>query len=445
MVEKGRHPEIEDVYEWLDVVGANYDQQQKFASLPQFPSYELLEESSESLSLYNHLVSKEKIKPGTRTNLSQIETIYPWLLQKEGVIENLSEYSKSNQIRSEEMEKAALYGTKLHQADVLFSLVTQISNGRQSMPIEQFLPTERNEQLLSQLRSAVYNVGYGNIKNIEDLEHRLLKAWTNYHLLSEPENIAAKKSGIVFNLPLENFGMHDPRKTRDTWVNKELGEIGARLAKAHAREFYNEESALWCFHPDGLTQKEVMISLNFRTCKLSFNIRIDSITRMWDSNRKKVQAQTVNLKTGVKRELQGIEAEIKKRQNQIELIAAESFVNKYMRGDVDKRIKSLTPAEKGSFYMGVNSDSSGLEKRFNLAGNLWFNQGSGEFELESFSMTPEERKEFFTWLVWYGNLINLYKQDVKKVVARKPAWNLKNVQSNSERFIIPELQPEGYV
>jgi hypothetical protein len=325
-------------------------------------------------------------------------------------------------------QKAALYGTKLHQADVLFSLIAQLSHGRQKIPIEELLPTENNQQLLKDYQSAAYRVSHGNVVDGDDLLNRFMNAWTSYHLLTEPDIVDVNSSGKAFARPLPGFGLPEPEEIRQTWTSDELHDLGVKLARAYVSEYCHEDPLAWTFRSDSLSQKEVLVALNFSGPNLQFIIRLDDVTRLWNNRNKHVEAQTLNLKTGQRRELQGLEAEIQKRQKQIELIAGERFVNQFMKGNRAGKIISLKPQEKGIFFMKVNNDSRLLERRLNLAGNLWFNQQNGQFELERLTMTPDEREEFFTWINWYGAMINYYKAEIKKLSKRKPRWDLKTIR-----------------
>lgn len=401
-----------------------YDQQGAFAALPTFDARELLKKTQETLHQYRVLISREHREPGTRTNISQIETIYPWLLQQEGLIDGLEQ----RKWKGDAGDRAALYGSKLHEADVVFSLVIQRGFGRPGLPVEQIVPTEKNKAKLKLYDGVTRYLQPGRIRDQHDLETRLLLAWSNYHMLSEPEGVQMTKQDNIYSLPLPQMGLPDPEEKRELWRSEEMLEIGSRMAQAVAQQCFSEYPLTWEFRHDTLSQREIMVSLNFSAARLSINQKLDSVTRLWNAGSKFVEAQSVNLKTGSQRAHEGLEAEIHRRQKQLEQIGTEHFLSKYMRGGKNKKIQSLEPlVGGGAFHAKINHNNTRISRRTNFVGNRWFNQGTGEFELEAFNMTPEEREEFFTWLVWYGDLVNHYKPQIKKLVAQKISWDLRAV------------------
>jgi len=392
-----------DIDQWFKDRKLQRSLQGQVLPRPSFSAKELLKLTNKDLIRYNRLVSAEKIKPGTRTNISSIEIILPWLYSKYGLVENLKE---KNNIGN--TEKASIVGTKLHNADVLFSLVLQ---GIRGSEISKYLPTTSKKEVEYFIK-ATDSIAADKFGGKDDLQERLNLAWENYH--GNKDTFAEMPQSA-----LPGFGAPDFLERKEIFFSDEVKEIGLKLAKAWADEYCCVDPITWEFHPDVFSQREIMVSLSFQDSKLTFNGRIDGVTRLLrDKKKKAVQAQIIDLKTGKYSEKDGIAQEVLLRQQQVMYIMAERFTGRYLKG-----FNSVSPP-KGIFQMAVRGGGKVYSERLNKAGYRWFDKESGEMTLKEFTMSEPERNEFFDWMIVYGNLINLNKEEVRKLVKRRPVWDL---------------------
>lgn len=389
-----------------------YPRQVRFSPIPAFSAHELFEKTAEKMAFFNEIVNahEEEIPKATRTNVSQMEVIYPWLLYKSGQIGDIKERANDP---GEYEQKAAIFGEKLHMADILFSIIEQDIRGVGA--ISQMMPTA-SEELVAKLDEATALVKRGKVVSPEDLETRHNHAWTNFHM-GRRDLLDAH-----YNYNLPGFGMVDEGLRREILYSDELGDVGAMLAKARAKEYFNEEPMTWEFRTDVLTQREVLVSIKFTAPNLQFNVRFDSVTRILvDKKRGKVKAQSVDLKTGKRRtqnEFWNLADEINLRQVQVSQVMGEAFTARFLRG-----YKSLETKE-GIFPMRANHAAKNRSKRLDKVGFRWFDKKTGEMEFEELKMTEGEREDFNQWFTWYGNMVNLHKEEIKRLIKRKPRFDL---------------------
>jgi len=397
----------QDIEEWFAERKKGNVFQNEFRERPAFVVQELFETSRADLQIYQRLVEQGKIKPGTRTNISEIEIIYPWLLEKYGKINKLVEKVRSG----ENSQKASLFGDKLHRADTLFSIVTQ---GYMGQSIWEVLPTAKKNEI-ERYDEATCRLSYGKIKSKEDMAERLGLAWTAYHLDPEVYKVSSQEV-------LPGFGVQSNHEKKDIFYSKEIHAMGAKLAESWIEEYFSDDPLTWEFRKDAFSQREITISLRFSVSALTFNGRLDGVTRLLrDKKKRKMSAQIIDLKTGNKTKKTGIEAEILKRQQQVMQIMAERFTGKFLKG-----FNSLKPNKPGIFTMSVVNSGRVFDERLNLAGYRRLDKETGKMTLEPFLMTEEDRKEFDSWIIWYGNMVNLHKEEIKKLKKRKPDWDLEN-------------------
>jgi len=395
-----------DIDEWLENRRKYKPTQRAFFALPKFavsPLQDAADQNREVIRYRETLVSGERV-PGTATSISDLEIIYPFLLHLLNRLENLQETHSNN---SPETGKASIFGEKLHHADTLFSIVTSgVRNGR----ISRLLPTTK-EDILNALGNATSRIPTRAPRSQDELTTWLLSAWTNFHTLYRSHEPRA------YTLP--GFGVKSNGSELDIFLSEELGRAGAQLAYAWATQYFSDDPLTWEFEQGIINQREVLVVASLPSCNLQIKARLDSVTRKRRDKKQKVSAQIIDLKTGrAGRKTSGIEQEILRRQMQISHILAEHFTGKYLTG-----MHSLTPPERGAFPLIVNSrtKSSG---RLNLAAYRRFDWQTGRLTLEPLTMSRDERNEFFDWLDWYGEMINAHKEEIKKLLRRRPRWDL---------------------
>lgn len=378
--------------------------QGKFMILPNFAVKRLLEGTRDKLALVQEIIHKEGPPKGFRTNISQIETIYPWLLQKEGFLEGpLPQWQKSYEIN-----KPALEGTALHDADALFSVVT---HGVEGPGVRYFLPNQKQAQV-DRVRKTVSQVKLNDFSREDIVRDTLIRAWDNYKFQELPETNE--------NIPLPGFGVVDSREEYQYMQSSSVDARIAQLASAWAREIAgNRRPMSWEFQRGSLTQREVLIVLNLEGPNLQFVGKLDSISRRKPGG--KVSSQVLDLKTGKSDYSSALEQEVRRRQGQMMLIMAERFTARYL-----VEFKNLEPRSE-AFFVSTYHDSMAYEDRVHLAGFRYLDKNTGEMKLERISMTEEERKDFAKWLSWYGSMIHLHREELRALLRKRPNYKLPDV------------------
>lgn len=141
-----------------------------FATLPVFSAMELIEATRPALLVYENSVNPERYIPATRTTISQLETIYPWILEKEGLLDRFLPVNEAGN----GLNKDLIIGEKLHSADLLFSLVIQGVRGAEEL--RKVLPT-LSQQEIEKYDTAVDDIGADKLGGEADIVDRMLHAW----------------------------------------------------------------------------------------------------------------------------------------------------------------------------------------------------------------------------------------------------------------------------
>lgn len=384
------------------------ERQVAFATLPVFSAMELIEATKPVLLVCENNVNPEKYIPATRTTISQLETIYPWILEKEGLLDRPLPVNEAGN----GLNKDLIIGEKLHSADLLFSLIVQGVRGADEL--RKVLPT-LSQQEIEKYDMAVNDIGADKLGGEADIVDRMLHAWGKYHRLKD-------NSFYATNLTLAGFGVPDPKEVEEIYYGDEVDKLGMGLAKAWAREAVKNKPMSWEFVQGAFSQREVQIGVKFIVPNLQFIGRLDSITRLLRGNKKElVKSQIVDFKTGRNsRDYTGLEGEIKKRQEQVMQVMVERFTGKFLKG-------FNLEAERKIFAFTTHHESRASVKRLDKAGYRWFDKQTGMMEFKEFRMTDEERKDFNLWLIWYGQAVGKHKEEIHKILRRKIRYDLRGL------------------
>ena len=394
--------------------------QEEFIRLPNFEAIALVENTRDLLAESQRIISMQEKPTGFQTTLTDMEVIYPWILHKTGLIDKLpSEMKVESSFR-----KSVVFGTQLHEADVLFNVLVLGLSGES---IRFFLPNYRKPEV-ERMIAATEGLFIPDSAGPEEIEDILARAWFNYR--------SQATSPVPKNIPLAGFGLPGPEEENEFLKDPEIDRSALLLAKNWAREAVQERPMSWEFRKDVLTQREVLVVYKFIGPLLQFVARLDCISREVDGRSEKgkkikgkVRAQVSDLKTGKPRKYQRLEAEVNRRQGQAMYVLAERFTAKYLT-----HYKNLVP-RKEAFYGRGYHDSSVFRGRLSGAFFRHFNRESGEMFLEQIIMTEEERKEFNLWFSWYGAMIHRFRDEVAKIKRQMPRYNLSVIEPPDPKLI----------
>lgn len=380
--------------------------QYTFDILPVHDSLKALYGRTDKLIFSKQEVGEREDSSGISTNISQIEMIYPWLLQREGFVNGTMPEWKT----TSEINEPSLIGTALHEADALFSVV---ASGLRGYEVGTYLPNYKTKELAR----VAHSVGDGSEADWQDInamQASFIEVWMRYKNYNMP--VAPKK------LMLPGFGPENSGANPDYLKVPNLDIYVERLAKAWALALVgqnDEMKGVWEFEPGRITQREVMIALHLADPKLTFNAKLDSVTRREPGAR--VVSQVVDLKTGTHEFTGELEQEIRLRQAQMMLVMAERFTSYYL---VD--LKQLEPRDYG-YYLKTQHDSLAYEDRVNLAAFRLFDKETGDMRIDPVVMDDAQREGFIRWLTWYGRMIHKYKNEIRALKKKPTSYILREI------------------
>lgn len=215
--------------------------QERWILQPTFAAKTLGEETKSIFKEGQEQLFKRTHIPGFQTTITQIEAIYPWLLEKTEVLDKLlreKEYF-------DEADTSTTIGDALHRADILFNLITARVPGRMVVgALPNYKPAEiaRYQEVLEEVELP-FDAGR------EELEEVLIKAWERFH-------------GLQGFLPLGQLPLTtglrfiDPTTKEEVFYGEKVREMGILLAKAWAHQATQAEPISWEFRPDAVTQRE---------------------------------------------------------------------------------------------------------------------------------------------------------------------------------------------
>ena len=384
--------------------------QSRFGIVENFNELRIAEGKPDKLVVRKEKIQKE-IVPKFATNISSIESIYPWLLVKEGQIDGpLPQW----EIRGG-LNKPALEGTLLHQVDAMFSVV---NHGIPPSQVREYLPNE-NQEVVDRIARSVGGTNIGGSQNPEEIRANLMQAWDKYK--NQPSSYSNE------NFTLQGFGVTSSNESKMYMYSNALDSSVSKLADAWTRELVKPERnrMTWEFREGTITQREVLVYLNIEGPDLQFRTKIDSISRR-EGYGGRVTSQAIDLKTGNIDYNSRLEQEVHLRQSQMMSMTAERFTSDYLVA-----FESLKSQDR-PYMVSTMHDSTAYEGRVHLAAYRNFDKSTGDFILEPVRESETGRKDFHEWLSWYGVKIHEYRPEVSEIRRTRPNYKLSavNVRAN---------------
>ena len=272
--------------------------------LPAFESLQLLEGRRSVMREAEMPVSPERRKR-FKINVSDLEKIIPYVAYYEGLIDEL----QPMQIGPRN-EEALIYGKLLHQADILFNLVSQGHTGK---AVQFGLPTYTSQEL-EPFQRATDGIVLDDDAQMVDILEANLSAWERF--FNPPET--------SHNLTLDGFGVSDERKVSVVRVSKEAYELGRRFALFWAKQVSDKRNRMWEFRRNYLTEREVGLTAIPQDINLIISTNFDFISRVSPSS-DTVTTHIGDLKTGRIWDKDDLYGEILKIQAQLMLLLAEKY------------------------------------------------------------------------------------------------------------------------
>lgn len=379
------------------------ERQTNFEELPVFNSLELLE-GAKSVISYGE-VSVEKRESGMRTNVSNIEVLLPFFLDKMGLIKGHLE-GKSGFLKD---PSSAIMGSHLHNVDALLSLV---ANGSTGTLIKSVFPTYTPKECLP----FEYATDKINPYDSGDLHGSMVDAVAKYDDIYLKSKMA--ESG---QRPLFPGVKTDSIKEIEVLTDFQTKTAEMLLIDSWASEFMKSDPLTWEYRNDVLLQREVDIVLNMTNEGLQFTGRLDSIVRL-DTTDKLVVSQITDFKTGKARVKTDLEKEIDLRQILMMRLMAEWFTARFLVGR-----KSLN-TETSAFIFKKNIGNRAAERRLDQFAYRRFDKDTGTMSLEVAQINDVSRAEMERWLTWYGAMTHMYKREVRALVRNKTQFDIRNLE-----------------
>lgn len=409
-------------YTWEQLV-ADHERdvsfQDKYLLIPTFDAKVLVEETLPILRKGQEVLQSEKLpRTGIRTNISQIEIVYPFLLQKAGLLkDDLPTWAVTGEVQEER-----IIGEELHKADAIFSIVVQGIKDPRLM--QSYLP-EYSDEEIDRISYAVSDVSISPNASQQQIYDALFIAWGRYR------NIITKKEDLA--IPLPGMGFVDPLAEERFRKSLEIDKRVDVLIEAWTKELTRLKPATWEFEIHGkedeeevVNQREIMAIVKFVGPNLQFVSRLDSVARKRKKS-EKVKSQHVDFKTGNNAASSTLDAEVKKRQSQVMRNITERFTSKYMTN-----FRSLVPRDK-AFVMRARHDSKAFD-RVDICAYRYLDRDKKEFRVETVEFGEEERADYELWLSWYGSMMHYFRSDVKKLIRQNPGYKLPQISISEERL-----------
>ncbi len=339
-------------------------------------------------------LTDEELRPGKKVAISSLETVYPFVLYKLGLVSGLPETG----ILSAETEEAGIIGKKLHEADILFGLVVAGRHGSEIARVAPGLPPSEHEWYAR----AVQEIRLPRVLKYELVLGCLETAWERY----QRRDIALKPA----TRPLfADQGIADWFKQEEYYTSPEADAAGRKLAAAWARKVSGVEmTTSWEFMPGTAIHRELVQVANL-SCGLQLVSRFDSVAKthqQLDRREAVIRVQVHDLKTGRIGGRDTLQREIYRRQTQMQQLLTEIYAlglnnrNKFI-GSNGIHITNVDPWQINAPYLGEFAYRE-------------FSQQAGGMRLAPAQMTPEERIDFVHWLAWYGRAMHIFRPELPR-------------------------------
>lgn len=343
----------------------------------------------------DYLPITEKRTPRVATSISKIETWLPYILYRQG--ENNDYLSPET---NPSLEQASIIGQELHQADVLFNLVIQGNIGQR---VAWGLPTASQADIDLYGQATQDTFFEANTKP-EWLINHLIIAWEKFLSLRQQQ-----EKTKIGSLPMfTNTNLPDPGDKSLTFQilqSQQLKDLGLNLAQHWVDKCLSPHPHDWDYSIEHQSLNETFVVFNLD--KLQIRCRFDRITRP-EKSKKTLQIQVSDFKTGHPQPNNHLQVEIKQRQAQLMLLAAEHFAGKYI---LDKNWLK----HRGSAYiLNLVKLDRNIPDRVRFF-YRWFDKQTGQVTKEEVKFDRGQRGEFLDWFDWYSSKVQEYKQDLKKI------------------------------
>src|SRR3989344_2557811 len=293
--------------------------QMQWHILPAFESMQLARGDLPVMRPTELPVSPERRKR-FKMSVSSLEKIVPAIAYREGLIDRLQPMRRGPQNK-----EVLFYGKTLHQADLLFNLVSQGHTGEE---VRLGLPTYEPEEL-EPYKLATDGIHLEHGAGEADILQANLVAWEKFFKPPEPSS---------YNLGLAGFGVINEDEAGDIMVGQGAYELGRRFAAFWAKQVSDRGNRMWEFKRGYLTEREVGLTAIPKDINLVISTNFDFISRVEPSS-KFVTTQIGDLKTGRMWDIDDLYGEILKLQAQLMLLLAEKYTVDGLggKGELEKR------------------------------------------------------------------------------------------------------------
>ena len=369
--------------------------------MPVFKELEVVEGISPVMRGTEMQVSPERTKR-FRINISSIEKIIPFIAHKKRLIERLQPLE-----RGPKNEEAIIYGKLLHEADILFNLISQGHTGEIT---NIGLPTYTDEKL-EPFQRATDGIVLGENAKKEEILDAYLTAWDRFFIPSD----------TTYNLSLEGLGVTDPRDLIRIRTSDMSYGLGKKLAYLWAEQVSDRRNRMWEFRRDAFTEREVSITFIPGDANLVISTKFDFISRLV-THGGKVTTQIGDFKTGGLWEQDDLFAEVLRVQAQLMLLLAE----KYTVEGLEEKV-NLKKEDKD--YILKNSSFSNLTTvgRSMFVYRI-FSKESGELQRISVLTSREDRETFIDWMNGLVDEMYKYEAEVRALLSSNKEFKLAGVQ-----------------
>ena len=207
--------------------------QMQWRIMPVFRELEVLEGIRPVMRGAESPVSPERRKR-FRMNISSLEKIIPFIAYKEGLIRELQPMQKGPK-----NEETSIYGKLLHEADILFNLISQGHTGKIT---RRGLPTYTDQEL-EPFQRATDGIVLEKDSQKEEILDAYLTAWDRY--FTSPD--------APYNLSMEGFGVTDQKDSRRIRISDISYEFGRKLAVLWAEQVSDRRNRMWEFRQEAFT------------------------------------------------------------------------------------------------------------------------------------------------------------------------------------------------
>jgi hypothetical protein len=351
---------------------------------------------------------KKDESPFAPLRLSDIRPLMYFKSWVEGKIQ--TPYPKQYEI--DESQKAVTQGIVFHQLDALFRSVMM---GNIGIGVLSTFPTHKKSDLLSYI-DATRLSRVGSWLNKEELSQEFqLVASALLHGTTEKEGLHIKGSLPFFpkipNPSKIDAVLHSPETNAeirilcDAWADAVSSPDGVHL------EFMRKTK----------TYREVFIIINLSN-GLQVKVQFDSMSRFIEPHGK-VAMQIADLKTGRKGVGTPLDEEIKKREAQVMLMAAERLTS-YMATTAYGKHSIRDYINNGSIVFAADHANRAHIGRAEFYYRR-LDREKRRFEFEHVEMADEAtRKDFETWFSELGEFYHRRRTEVKKFLKKARVRNI---------------------